>query len=217
MEFIERINELCKERHISKKQLEREAGLSSGSTSKWKTYKPNDATMTKLAEYFGVSTSFLRGESKYRTEQEAQWAVKYDEDSLIYEADRFEQGCMIPVFDTLDTDFTEEDAIFWESIPYRLSKTGEFYGLCLKTDEYLPVIFSEDIVIIKKQSKGGEGDILILSSAEGNMLTRLFVEGDGLIVQPLNRTGHPKYYKMDAFKETFQIVGKAVELRRKFK
>ena len=49
------------------------------------------------------------------------------------------------------------------------------------------------------------------------MLTRLFVEGDGLIVQPLNRTGHPKYYKMDAFKETFQIVGKAVELRRKFK
>ena len=62
MEFIDRINQLCKERKISKRQLEREAGLGAGSSSKWKTFTPNNTTMTKLANYFGVSISYLTGE-----------------------------------------------------------------------------------------------------------------------------------------------------------
>ena len=78
MEFMDRINELCKERKISKRQLERDAGIGVGSSSKWKTFTPNNATMTKLANYFGVSISYLTGESEYRNDQEAQWAVQYD-------------------------------------------------------------------------------------------------------------------------------------------
>ncbi len=62
MEFIDRINELCKERKISKRQLEREAGLGAGSSSKWKQFTPNNTTMTKLANYFGISISYLTSE-----------------------------------------------------------------------------------------------------------------------------------------------------------
>lgn len=70
--IVERIEELCREKHISKRQLEREAGLGAGSSSKWKQFTPNNTTMTKLANYFGVSISYLTGESDYKSEQKEQ-------------------------------------------------------------------------------------------------------------------------------------------------
>lgn len=96
MEFIDRINQLCKERKISKRQLEREAGLGAGSSSKWKTFTPNNTTMTKLANYFGVSISYLTGESEYKSEQEAMWDAQYNSEALSDESIRIEKGCRIP-------------------------------------------------------------------------------------------------------------------------
>ncbi len=57
--IVERINQLCKERKISKRQLEREAGLGAGSSSKWKTFTPRKASLQKVADYFGVELEFL--------------------------------------------------------------------------------------------------------------------------------------------------------------
>lgn len=68
---MERLNELCKEKGISKRTLEKEAGLGNGSTSKWKEKKPNQASLQKLSDYFQVSISYLIGESDFRTEQDA--------------------------------------------------------------------------------------------------------------------------------------------------
>ena len=47
MELLDRINELCKEKGISRRQMEKEAGLGTGSTSKWKGgFRPNQASMS---------------------------------------------------------------------------------------------------------------------------------------------------------------------------
>lgn len=63
MDVLERINKLCKERGITRKRMEAEAGLSNGSTSKWKKegFQPGYSSLTKLSEYFGVSVDYLLG------------------------------------------------------------------------------------------------------------------------------------------------------------
>lgn len=61
--IVERINELCKERKISKRQLEKEAGLGTGSISKWNKFRPRKASLQRVADYFGVELEFLIGNS----------------------------------------------------------------------------------------------------------------------------------------------------------
>lgn len=60
-DFLRRIDKLCAEQKISKRTLEKEAGLSSGSTSKWKNKLPGQASLIKLSKYFNVSTDYLIG------------------------------------------------------------------------------------------------------------------------------------------------------------
>lgn len=62
MDLLDRINELCEEKGITKKKMESEAGLSTGSTSKWKKgFRPNNASLQKLSSFFGVSIDYLLG------------------------------------------------------------------------------------------------------------------------------------------------------------
>lgn len=65
--FLDRLEELCNEKGITKRQLEKEAGLAIGSTSKWKTgLNPNHTSLRKISSYFMVDSSYLLGESDYR-------------------------------------------------------------------------------------------------------------------------------------------------------
>lgn len=61
--IVERIEELCREKHISKRKLEMEAGLGTGSISKWKQFRPRKESLQKIADYFGVKLEFLIGNS----------------------------------------------------------------------------------------------------------------------------------------------------------
>lgn len=61
--IVERIEELCREKHISKRQLEREAGLGTGSITKWNQFRPRKASLQRVADYFGVELEFLIGNS----------------------------------------------------------------------------------------------------------------------------------------------------------
>lgn len=63
--IIDRINELCFDKDVSIKTMEKEAGLGSGSVTKWKNgFKPRKSSLQKVADYFGVSLSFLTGNSQ---------------------------------------------------------------------------------------------------------------------------------------------------------
>ena len=61
--IVERIEELCREKHISKRKLEMEAGLGTGSISKWNKFRPRKASLQRVADYFGVELEFLIGNS----------------------------------------------------------------------------------------------------------------------------------------------------------
>lgn len=64
--LIERIKLLCKEKNISIRKLEQEAGLSSGSIGKWLKSSPSLDALQKIARFFGVSLDYLVGNSECR-------------------------------------------------------------------------------------------------------------------------------------------------------
>lgn len=120
--------------------------------------------MTKLANYFGVSISYLTGESDYKSEQEAMWDAQYNSEALSDESIRIEKGCRIPVLSQIVADVpieSIEEVLDWEEIPFRLANTGEFFGLKMKDDSISPRIESSDVLIVKQQSNAESGDIVI--------------------------------------------------------
>lgn len=224
MEFIDRINQLCKERKISKRQLEREAGLGAGSSSKWKTFTPNNTTMTKLANYFGVSISYLTGESEYKSEQEAMWDAQYNSEALSDESTRIEKGCRIPVLGQvvagipIEAIEAIEEVLDWEEIPFRLAQTGEFFGLQVKGDSMSPRMQAGDVLIVKQQSDAESGDIVIAQvNGDSACVKKLLKQDDGIVLQSFNPTYAPMYFSnKDIIEKPVQIIGRVIENRQKF-
>lgn len=65
--FFNRFKALCDERNISVYRACTDIGLNRSAVAKWKDGgKPNGTTAGKLAEYFGVTTDYLLGQSESR-------------------------------------------------------------------------------------------------------------------------------------------------------
>ena len=197
MTFIDRLELLCKERHISKRKLEREAGLGTASTSKWKKEGsvPNQLSLEKVASYFGVTVSYLIGESDFRTEEEAVidgWNKRFVDDELKDEIRRIEAGVRIPVLGEVPCGIPIEaiemiDAEEWEEISARLARTGSFYGLIAKGDSMSPRIQAGDVLIVRQQSDAESGDVVIAKvNGEEATCKRLLKHEDGIVLQPFN-------------------------------
>lgn len=226
MTFIERLDMLCKEKNISKRKLEREAGLSNGSTSKWKTEGnlPNQQSLEKVSEYFGVSISYLLCKSDFRTEHEAVvdgWNKRFGTDELKDEVKRIEQGVRIPVVGTVVAGIpieAIEEIIDWEEISLKMSKTGEFFGLKVKGDSMSPRILEGDVVIVRQQQIAESGDIVIVKVDSEEVTCKKLVKHDhGISLVSLNSTYAPMYFSdEEVINKPVKIIGKVVELRGKF-
>ena len=63
--FFDQFVALCKNKGVSPNFVAREIGVSSGSVTAWKQgVIPRSATLTKIADYFEVSTDYLLGNAK---------------------------------------------------------------------------------------------------------------------------------------------------------
>lgn len=67
--LLERIKELCSEKGISQRQLQRDLGLSVSTVSSWKKAVPSVTTLQRVAEYFNVTVEYLTGKTKYRNKE----------------------------------------------------------------------------------------------------------------------------------------------------
>ena len=65
--FFNRFKQLCDQKNISVYRACTDIGLNRSAVAKWKNGgKPNGSTAAKLAEYFGVTTDYLLGQSEER-------------------------------------------------------------------------------------------------------------------------------------------------------
>ena len=61
--IIDIIKFLCKQKGITIKELEVQTGLSNGTIGKWSNCSPKTDSLTKIADYLGVSIDYLLGRS----------------------------------------------------------------------------------------------------------------------------------------------------------
>lgn len=111
-----------------------------------------------------------------------------------------------------------EDIIDTEEITAELAKTGEFFGLKIKGDSMTPIICDGDVVIVRQQDDAENGDTII-ATINGDEATckRLRKYKDGIELISNNPSYAPfDFSNKDIIEKPVKIVGKVVELRRKF-
>lgn len=57
--LVDNIKQLCNQHGISIPELEQSVGLGNGLIYRWKTSSPNLSSIQKVANYFGVTVSYL--------------------------------------------------------------------------------------------------------------------------------------------------------------
>ena len=111
-----------------------------------------------------------------------------------------------------------EDIIDTEEITEELAKTGEFFGLQIHGDSMTPNICDGDIVIVRQQNDAESGDIVI-ATVNGDEATckRLRKYKDGIELVSINPSYKPfEFSNQEIIEKPVKILGKVVELRRKF-
>lgn len=225
MTLMDRIEELCAEKGIKRRQMEREAGLGAGATTKWKQGMiPSQQSLKKVADFFGVSVAYLQGESDYRTEQDAiiqGWNQTIDVELASEESRRYEKGYMIPVVGNVVAGIpieAVEDVLDWEEISVKLARTGTFFGLKIKGDSMSPRIQEGDVVIVRSQPDADSGQIVIAKvNGDDACCKKLMKTESGITLLSLNPTYDPMYFTNDEIQSRpVTIVGVVVENRAKF-
>lgn len=218
---MERLEEILKEKKMSRRKLEREAGLGVGTVAKWKMFDPTVQNIQKVADVLNVSVAWLTGESDFRSEQDALIQKWNDQMSagLPDEVRRIEAGIRIPVLGSvpcgIPTDAIEFlDTEEWEEISEKMSRSGRFFGLKVKGDSMIPRIREGDTLIVKIQPDAESGDIVIARvNGDEACCKRLIKQEDGIVLQSFNPCYAPMYFSND---KPVEIIGKVVENRQKF-
>ena len=156
-----------------------------------------------MANYFGISKADLV------------------EDHTKYENTLSKKGTTIKIYGRVAAGIpleAIEDVIEEEEIPEELARTGEFFGLKINGDSMEPDIHNGDTVIVKRQNDA-ESDEIVIALVNGNdgVCKRLKKYADSIALISLNPNYEPMYFSQEEIEEKpVKIIGKVVELRRKF-
>lgn len=188
---------------VSQTEICNTLGFKMPTFSDWvnaKTY-PRIDKIELMANYFGISKADLVEE--HNTQSTNSNAV------IIKVLGRVAAGIPIEAI----TDIVDE-----EEISEELAKTGEFFGLKISGDSMEPDIHNGDTVIVRKQ-EDAESDEIVIALVNGNdgVCKRLKKYNDSIALISLNPNYEPMYFNQEEISEKpVQIIGKVVELRRKF-
>lgn len=217
--LLERINDLTKEKKWSRRELERKAGISVGSITKWKTVNPTQVNLKKVADALGVSVAYLTGESEFRTEKDAiihRWNSQMNKD-LPDEVRKIEEGIMIPIYENAEDEIN--DVLYFEEISGRLAKEGKHIGIKVHSKNNSPRIDVNDILIVRKQDNAETGDMVVMKIGESTeaLCVKLLKTNDGIMLQSFNASYVPIYFSNEeVIKNGIKIIGKVIANVQKF-
>ena len=111
-----------------------------------------------------------------------------------------------------------EDILDYEEIPKSWENQGEFFGLKIKGDSMYPTLEKGDVVIVRKQSTADNGDTVIaMVNGDDATCKRYERFENGIMLIPNNNAYTPTFYTNEDIQSLpVTIIGKVVELRRKF-
>lgn len=209
MNFKTRLKQLRNERGISQRQLAEFLKVAPSTISMYENgqREPNFEVLESLADFFNVDLNYLLGKTNKTTK------IILDSESS--------KGIQIPVLGTVPAGIpitAVEDIIDYEEIPKSWENQGEFFGLKIKGDSMYPTLENGDVVIVKKQSTADNGDtIIVMVNGDDATCKRYERSETGIMLIPNNNAYNPVFYTNEEIEALpLTIIGKVVELRRKF-
>jgi len=187
---------------VDRNQLSKDTGIKYPTICEWLNLRkyPRIDKIEMLANYFGVQKSDLIE----------------DHDEAV------SKTVQIPVLGSVPAGTPVEavqDIISYEEIPEKWQRNGEYFALKISGSSMFPAICDGDIAIVKKTDEVKNGDTVI-AMVNGYEATckRYKKMGDSMMLLPNNQDYDPMFYsKQDIKNLPVKILGKVVELRRKFK
>lgn len=179
--------------------LAEKTGLNKASISQYLhgRCKPSNIASGKMASVLGVSPVWLMGF-----------------DVPMFETNHNSKGVRIPVLGRVAAGIpisAVEEIIDEEEISQDMALKGEYFGLVIKGDSMEPDMRDGDIAIVRKQDDAESGEIVIaIVDSEDAVCKKLIKTDSGVMLVSLNHRYDPMVFAH------VQIVGKVVELRRKF-
>ncbi len=210
MTMYERIQNLCRNRGFEISNLGDNLpgiSLTKGTISKWKSGAvPRASTLKAIADFFGVSPEYLLSEP---IDDSTEPPVPKN------------KGVKIPVLGKVQAGIpveAVEEILDYEEIPESMARHGDYFGLIIRGDSMFPKIIEDDVVIVRKQSDCDNGDIaVVLVNGEDATVKRIKKTPTGITLVPINTEFDMIHYSNAEIESLpVSIVGKVVELRRKF-
>ena len=198
----QRIFEARKRRKISRKEVADFLQVHETTIKRYEdgnTKKLPTDRLEKIAKYLNTSIEYLMG----------------------WEEEQKPQGIKIPVLGTVAAGIpisAVEDILDYEEIPQTWKNQGEFFGLRIKGDSMKPDINDGDTVIVKQQTTANNGDIIIALVNGDDATCKKFEKLDnGIMLISNNSEYSPMYFSNEeVITKPVVIIGKVIELRRKF-
>lgn len=204
---MNRVKELRKQKHITQEELGKVLDIQKAAISKYENGRaePSTEVLKKMSAFFGVSIDYLLGNS---IAKEANQKVG--------------RGVRIPVLGRVVAGIpieAVEEILDYEEITPELAATGEFFALQVRGDSMEPTLRDGDVVIVKKQPTVDSGDIaIVLVNGNDATVKEIKESPSGITLIGHNVAVYtPQFYSNKEIQNLpVQIIGKVVEMRRKF-
>lgn len=208
----ERISARRKELGLTLDEVAAFIGVNKGTVSRWESGEIDNMRrdkIAKLAEVLKVSPLFIMG-------------MEDDVPATTPTPGTRKKGVKIPVLGTIAAGIpieAIEDVLDYEEIDPDLARTGDFFALQIHGASMEPVLYEDDIVIVRKQTTVDTGDIaIVLINGDEATVKKIRREPRGVMLIGYNAAVYePHFYTNDEIESLpVQILGKVIELRRKF-
>lgn len=178
--FWEKFILLCEKKNKSPNMVCSELGLSTAIATKWKNGSiPRDTTLLKIADYFGVSVEYFKGEPE-RAQAESE-TIALDHNNLR----------MVPLFETVSAGFgayaSEDIQDYMPVYFHNPSEASQTICIKVRGNSMSPKIEDGDIIQVHKQESVDDGSIaVVLVDGDEGLVKKLQYRPDGVDLISMN-------------------------------
>ena len=194
------------------------------STYETGTRQPNIDILTKLAEYFGITTDELlevgieKSDPGWKTVDPEKFPPK---PPVLPLPDLF-HTVRIPILGSVRAGFdwlAQQEVVGWVEVEEDLvDRFPDVFALYVKGDSMEPEIRHNDIAICVPRSQVDNGSIAIICiNGDEGTIKRVRFDRDGITVIPSNKSYPPRHYSPEEVETTpITIQALVIETRRKY-
>ncbi len=201
---MNRIKELRKKQKITQEKMSKKIGVARSTLSMYEIEKsePDNATLLKLADFFGVSVDYLLGRETSEEDKKIQSIGGFDV------PDKY----LIPVVGKVVAGKPIESPEYIEGYVYiEKHPADNYFALRVSGDSMINAgIVPGALLIVHKQNYADNGDIIV-ASIDGESTVKRYKESSGAVFLMPENSAYSPILITD--KNEFYIFGKVVEIR----